>query len=133
MNQVLLAVLLAGAPQARSQATPPAVRIQGTVLDAASGKPLAGASLTIPPVYGPAGPISIGVPPVLRPAIRATSDSNGKFVLDIPEPGSHTIFARSNNYESWQISLSADEEIRGGDVVFRLIPLPARGVVSGRA
>jgi hypothetical protein len=128
---ILLVLLWSALFQAIPQAAPTPVRIQGTVLDAATGMPLSGVAVWIPAIFGE--PTSLGPPPVVRPAIRATSGANGVFVLEPPGPGPYEIYASKTGYESWKTGLSADEVRNRVEVVFKLVPLPARGVVAGRA
>lgn len=109
------------------------VHIEGVVLDAATGRPLAGATVVIPPIYGSQIADNVGMPPVLRASIRARTDADGRFALDAPEAGPHELYAAKQGYEDWKITLSADEESRGVKVTFRLIGFAAPGVVSGRA
>ena len=133
MSRFLAILLFSAVLELSAQTTTFPVHIRGMVLDDSTGQPLLRANLTIPTVYAAPLANSPGLPPVIRPSITATTDAGGKFTLDVPEAGPHTIYVRNNNYEPRQITLSAEEERKGVELVLRLHPLPAKGVVSGRA
>lgn len=109
-------------------------RIEGVVLDAATGRPMPGAAIFIPAIYAPRGPdAGPGMPPLLRTAIRTTTGPDGKFVLDAPDAGPHNIVATKTRYDGWSTTLSQEEVRAKVNVVFRLAPFERGGIVTGRA
>jgi hypothetical protein len=109
-------------------------RIEGVVLDAATSRPIPGARLFIPAIYAPRGPdTGPGMPPLLRPAINATTGPDGKFTLNAPDAGPHVIVATMPRYEGWSTTLSQEEVRAKVNVVFRLAPFERGGIVTGRA
>ena len=95
-----LALLLAGG--ALRPATSGAQIIRGTVVDAATQAPIAGATIELRGIRD-------------RDPMRATSDSGGAFTLNAPRPGAYTIQARHIGFLTATpdtITIARDEPIR---------------------
>jgi protocatechuate 3,4-dioxygenase beta subunit len=118
------------------QGTAPAPKatIEGTVLRAGSGEPLAGAQITMVRAAGPTGAqlLATGLPP-------AVTDRQGQFQLKNIDPGTYRMYATRNGYarqEYAQKSLSGLGSVLTitpgqslKNVVFRLTPA---ATVTGR-
>ena len=127
--------------------TPPAAqdkcRLEGKVLNTATGQPVRKANVTARGVVRMTSMPRPGQPytPPLQPQFTAVTDSEGRFVFSTLDPGQYYLDARRDGFQSENtpapgavsagrriesITLDAGGEKR--DVVLRLVPL---GVLSG--
>ena len=119
----LVAVAACAAPTAQ---TPAAGRIAGRVLDTA-GRPLPGATVTLQ--TRPAG----------GDGVTTTSDADGRFAFERPEPGVFTLSAALDDHVETEYGARTPGEpgtpVRlhaGQHVVDLQIVLPAHGAITGR-
>jgi hypothetical protein len=128
---VLLGLALAAGP-ARGQ-TRPAGGISGSIVDAASGEPIADATLTLEGATGSAFPSSHGG--FLRGSRTTVTDELGEYHFDGIPPGDYRIHVQRVGYESASASVSfrgaSDSRVSFG---LRVAPLALRPLeVEGHA
>lgn len=129
---VLWAVMATGTPQAQqpgaSQAPPPTGLIVGRVVDAASGRPVGGAIVSL--FGGPAAAAVPGTPPNLSRQPRAMTNGSGQFVFRKLAKGSYSLSAVRPGYvdgmygrrtpSGTSAQLQIEDGQRVGDVVIAI-------------
>jgi|KBSSwiStaDraftv2_1062776.scaffolds.fasta_scaffold00773_19 hypothetical protein len=119
---------------AQGTAPPPKATVEGTVLRAESGEPLAGAQITMMRATGPTGAqlLATGLLP-------AVTDAQGYFQLKSVDPGTYRMYATRNGYARQEyaqktllglgtvLTITPGQSLKG--VVFRLTPA---AIITGR-
>jgi hypothetical protein len=134
-HAILWAVLVLGLPQGQPPAPPPTGLIVGRVVDGSSGRPIAGAIVTL--VGGALIPGST-LPVSLSGGPRAITNAGGQFVFRKLAKGAYILQTTRAGYadgaygrrrpEGSMVSLLVDDGQRVGDVV---IPMWKYGAISG--
>src|SRR4051812_42789236 len=102
------------------QATPSTGKIEGVVINAQTGKPVSGVRVAPPPF----------LPPSVRPASnRATTDAEGRFLIQDLETGLLRIYASKDGYETNHEDVRVRPEEKVSGITIRI---GATGVIAGR-